>query len=290
MEKLWRLILLIFLSLVAFNAWGQSRRALLIGIGNYPEGSEWNLIHGNNDISIIRDALIRQGFSPENILQLIDSEATKKNILLSFDKLSECCQDGDVVYLHFSGHGQQITDLNGDEEDGFDEAWIPYDAKKKFVLGEYEGENHIIDDELNILFTKLRVRVGTRGKIVIVADACHSGSGSRGLHNDEVFARGTGDKFIIPHKSSNVIKKTAPTEWLFVAACKSYQSNYEYRTPVGDYYGVLSYVIAGDSKQFDVCKYIDLLQEWTDSVSGLSRYPQDLDNEGQPSRKNSYMF
>lgn len=61
MEKLWRLILLIFLSLVAFNAWGQSRLALLIGIGNYPEGSGWNLIHGNNDISIIWDALIRQG-------------------------------------------------------------------------------------------------------------------------------------------------------------------------------------------------------------------------------------
>ena len=290
MKKVWCLILLIFLPLFAFNAWGQSRHALLIGIGNYPEDSGWNLIHVNNDISIIRDALIRQGFSSENVLQLIDSEATKENILLSFDKLSGRCQVGDVVYLHFSGHGQQITDLNGDEEDGFDESWIPYDAKKVYASGVYEGENHLTDDELNTYFTKLRVRVGARGKIIIVADACHSGSGSRGLPDDEVFVRGTGDKFIIPRQRSNVIKKPAPTEWLFVAACKSYQSNYEYRAPAGDYFGVLSYVIAEDSRHFDVCKYLDLLQEWRDSVSGLSRYPQDLDNEGQPSRKNSYMF
>ena len=290
MKLVWRLILLIFLPLVTLNAWGQSRHALLIGIGDYPEDSGWNTIHGNNDVSIIKEALLRQGFSSDEVLQLTDSEATKEGILISFDKLSERCKAGDVVYLHFSGHGQQITDLNGDEEDGFDEAWIPYDARKLYSPGEYEGENHLTDDELNTLFTKLRVRVGSRGKIIVVADACHSGSGSRGLPDEDVFIRGTGDKFIIPRQGSNVIKKPASTEWLFIAACKPYQSNYEYRSPAGEYYGVLSYVISVDSKQFDVCRYMDLLKEWTNSVSGLSKYPQDLDNEGQPSRKNSFMF
>lgn len=290
MRKAWRLILLIIFPLVAFNAWGQSRHALLIGIGDYPSDSGWNTIHGNNDIDIISSALVRQGFPADHIIKLTDSEATKENILLAIEKLSDRCQQGDVVYLHFSGHGQQITDLNGDEEDGFDEAWIPYDALKFYEAGVYEGEKHLTDDELNTLFTKLRIRVGARGKIIIVADACHSGSGSRGLADDEVFVRGTGDKFIIPRQVSNVHRKPAPTEWLFVAACKPYQSNYEYRSASGEYYGVLSYVISEDSKQFDVCKYLDILQEWSDSVSGLSRYPQDLDNEGQPSRKNAYLF
>lgn len=282
--------MLIFLPLVTFEAWGQSRHALIIGIGNYPADSGWNAIHGNNDVAIIKDALLRQGFSSDDILQLIDSEATKQNILLCIDKLFESCQTGDVVYLHFSGHGQQITDLNGDEEDGFDEAWIPYDAKKVYVSGEYEGEKHLTDDELNTLFTKLRVRIGAKGKIIIVADACHSGSGSRGFPDEEAFVRGTSKKFIIPCHGSNVVKKQPPIEWLYVAACKPYQSNYEYQSSTGEYYGILSYVIAGDSKQFDVCKYIDLLREWADSVSGLSKYPQDLDNEGQPCRKNSFMF
>ena len=286
----WRLILLLLIPFATFNAWGQTRHALLIGIGNYPEDTGWSTIHGNNDISIINDALVRQGFSSENIIQLIDSNATKDNILHAFETLSNRCRQGDIVYIHFSGHGQQVSDLNGDEEDGFDEAWIPYDARKTFKAGAYEGEKHLIDDELNIIFTKLRARTGATGKIIIVADACHSGSGSRGIPNDEVFVRGTGDKFVIPSQSSSLRQKPEPTEWLYVAACKPYQSNYEYRSPSGVYYGVLSYVIAGDSKQFDACEYVDLLKEWSENVTGLSRFPQNLDNEGQPSKRNPYMF
>ena len=80
------------------------------------------------------------------------------------------------------------------------------------------------------------------------------------------------------------------TEWLFVAACKPYQSNYEYRTPEGDYYGVLSYIIANEQKQLDICKYSELLREWSKSVSEKSRYPQDLDADGQPCRRSSFMF
>ena len=290
MVKLLKNILLVFILLFANNAWGQSRYALLIGIGEYPEDSGWNKIHGNDDISIIKPTLVRQGFREDAIFQLLDSAATKDNILKAFDNLAARLQSGDVAYIHFSGHGQQVSDLNGDEEDGFDEAWIPFDAKKKYEVGVYEGNNHLIDDELNVIFTRLRVRVGAKGKIIVIADACHSGSGSRGQLDDEIIVRGTGDKFILPRQTSNIIKKPEPTEWLFVAACKPYQSNYEYRTPEGDYYGVLSYIIANEHKQFDICKYSELLREWSKSVSEKSRYPQDLDTDGQPSRRSTYMF
>ena len=290
MVKLLKNILLVFILLFANNAWGQSRYALLIGIGEYPEDSGWNKIHGNDDISIIKPTLVRQGFREDAIFQLLDSAATKDNILKAFDNLAARLQSGDVAYIHFSGHGQQVSDLNGDEEDGFDEAWIPFDAKKKYEVGVYEGNNHLIDDELNVIFTRLRVRVGAKGKIIVIADACHSGSGSRGQLDDEIIVRGTGDKFILPRQTSIIIKKPEPTEWLFVAACKPYQSNYEYRTPEGDYYGVLSYIIANEHKQFDICKYSELLREWSKSVSEKSRYPQDLDTDGQPSRRSTYMF
>ena len=290
MSRICECISLVFILFFAYNAWGQSRHALLIGIGDYPEGSGWNKIHGSNDVSIIKSTLIRQGFSEESIIQLLDSAATKNNILKAFDDLAARLRYEDVAYIHFSGHGQQVSDLNGDEEDGFDEAWIPYDAKKTYEAGVYEGNNHLTDDELNEIFTRLRVRVGARGKIIVIADACHSGSGSRGQPDDEVFVRGTGDKFIIPRQTSNIIKKPEPTEWLFVAACKPYQSNYEYRTPDGNYYGVLSYIIANEQKQFDICKYSELLLEWSKSVSEKSRYPQDLDADGQPCRRSSYMF
>lgn len=285
-----KIISLVILFLIACNASGQSRHALLIGIGNYPEESGWSAIHGNNDIPIIRANLVRQGFPECQIITLIDSAATKENILSAFAGLVSSLNQGDVVYVHFSGHGQQVTDLDGDEDDGFDESWIPYDAQKKYNKGVYEGECHLIDDELNVILTRLRTRVGARGKIIVVADACHSGSGSRGYSDDGIFVRGTADKFIIPCRKSNIIKKPAPIEWLFIAACRPYQSNYEYRSPDGEYYGVLSYVIANDDSYFDACKYPDLLSSWGRDISDKARYPQNLDKEGQPSRKNSYMF
>ena len=286
-----RYILLCLFTILYVNVWGQSKHALIIGIGNYPEGSGWNKIHGNNDIQIIDKALKRQGFTDGNIIQLVDSKATKNNILGAFDRITSICSNGDIVYIHFSGHGQQVTDLNGDEDDGFDESWIPYDAQKKYQAGVYEGQNHLIDDELNSLLSKIRERVGVQGKIIVIADACHSGSGSRSLQDDDVFVRGTSDSFIIPQTGSPVVvKKTQSTDWLFVGACKSYQSNYEYRTKDGVYYGVLSYIIATDSKQFNSSKYTDIIKDWDENVSLYSRYPQNLDNEGQPSRRNQLMF
>ena len=278
------------ISLLAWEAKGQNRYAVLIGIGNYPEESGWSKIHGNNDITIIKANLLRQGFEENQIGTLIDSQATRQAILQSFDQLSARLVPGDVVYIHFSGHGQQITDLNGDEEDGYDEAWIPYDAGKVFEKGVYEGEHHLTDDELNAVLTKLRSRLGPKGKLVVVSDACHSGSGSRRYVDDDVYIRGTADKFILPEGTPSADRKPGATEWLFIAACKSYQSNYEYRTPAGEYYGILSYVIANDPQFFDQCRYLDLLKEWSRSVSDKSRYPQELDNEGQPCRKNAFMF
>lgn len=233
MHKVWKFILLVFLPLIACNAWGQSRHALLIGIGNYPEDSGWNTIHGNNDITIIKAALVRQGFSQSNIIQLKDSSATKADILQGFALITSRCKPGDIVYIHFSGHGQQITDINGDEEDGFDEAWIPFDAKKEYEKGVYEGENHLIDDEINGLLKALRQRIGERGKIVVVADACHSGSGSRAEDDDELIVRGSDKRFISPDSSSLKQFVTGKNDWLFIAACKPYQTNYEHKTAGG---------------------------------------------------------
>jgi hypothetical protein len=31
---------------------------------------------------------------------------------------------GDIIYLHFSCHGQPFEDMNGDEADGWDESYL----------------------------------------------------------------------------------------------------------------------------------------------------------------------
>ena len=60
-----------------------------------------------------------------------------------------------------------------------------------------EAGMELTDDELNEIFTRLRVRVGAKGKIIVIADACHSGSGSRGQLDEEVYVAHSIGGFII---------------------------------------------------------------------------------------------
>lgn len=287
-----RKLIIIVLLLATVNTMAQERLALLIGVGSYPEDSGWSSIHGDNDVVIIKDLLLEQGFEEKNITILTNSAATKQGIFSALEELKRLSNSGDVIYIHFSGHGQQVTDLDGDEQDHFDEAWVPYDAQKRYRAGIYEGQNHILDDEINAYLHGLRSKVGVRGKIVLVSDACHSGSGSRGLSDDEevLCARGTTEKFIIPGGGINIVRKQAPIHWLFVGACKSYQTNYEYKTSEGIFYGSLSYVISSGQIDMVISDYREIIDQWRKALAEITRYPQDLDDEGRPSRKSNLMF
>ena len=286
-----RCIAIILLLTTAVYAVAQERHALLIGIGQYPKESGWPSIHGDNDVVIINHLLFELGFKEDNITVITNSSATKSHIMEALNELRLNAAEGDVVYIHFSGHGQQVTDLDGDEpDDHFDEAWIPFDARKYYERGVYEGQNHILDDELNEYLNGLRSKVGAKGRIVLVADACHSGSGSRGLSDEEEFVRGTSEPFIIPGGGSNVIKKDAPVYWLYVGACKPHQINYEHKSSNGTYYGSLSYVIANGDSNLVTSDYRDIINQWKAALIKITRYPQDLDDEGRPSRRSNLMF
>jgi hypothetical protein len=174
--------------------------------------------------------LLANGFQSKDIVELKNESATADAIRKALDALVSKAAKGDVIYIHFSGHGQQITDLHGDEEDGFDEAWIPIDAQFSYAKGKYEGENHIIDDQLNQWLSQLRSKVGATGKITVVADACHSGGGSRGDEDEtEYVVRGTSDAFVIPCNTKPFSGEVGTIDWIFISACKSYQCNYEYK-------------------------------------------------------------
>jgi hypothetical protein len=162
--------------------------ALIVAIGDYPEASDWSKINAINDIALIRSALLQQGFTPDNIFERRNSEATRKGIIdaISITLLAKA-KPGDIVLFHFSGHGQQIKDDNGDEVDGYDEAIVPYDSPLAFQKGVYEGENLIRDDKLGRLFDQIRKKIGKKGQLIVLLDSCHSGTGTRGL----ACARGT---------------------------------------------------------------------------------------------------
>ena len=270
----------------------QEKRALLIGIGQYAPETGWHQIHGDNDVAITRSVLLKNGFSANNIRNLVNEEATFESIDKAIQSLLAESKKKDIIYIQFSGHGQQITDLDGDEEDGLDECWIPYDAGKTFISGVYSGQRHFTDDRLFGYLSKLRSRIGSEGKIIVISDACHSGSGSRG-EGDDIFFRGTDEKFVIPGaKATHTVRRSPENDvqWLFVAACKSYQTNYEHRLPTGQYCGSLTYVISEDQSDFLTTPYSTLIDGWKERLQIVAKFPQSIEEEGKPNRRSNYLF
>ena len=204
--------------------------ALVIGIGSYPKENGWNKINGDKDIPYVKEMLFSNGFEERNIKVLKNEKATASAITSELENIIKTVTKDDVVYIHFSGHGQQITDVNGDEEEGFDEAWVPYDAHISYKKDLYEGDKHIIDDQLNKWLIQLRSKVGKNGKITVVADACHSGDGTRSEEEEsEDIIRGVSKNFIIPNVQKKYLSKTDNIDWIYISACEQKQSNYEFQ-------------------------------------------------------------
>lgn len=219
----------------------QTKRALVIGLGKQ-EDSSWQKINGDKDIPLIIDMLQKARYNKKDIISLVNEQATKQKIVMAFRKLTELCKRNDIIYIHFSGHGQRITDLNGDEADGWDEAWIPYDAYRKYGDKD-KGEKHLIDDEIYKFLMDIKQKIGDGGKILVAVDACHGGGSTFGMvpfnFGIELTTRGVSDSFVIPSKRLSSTPKS-PERWLTLSACKSYQLNQELNTPKA---GILSYAL-----------------------------------------------
>jgi hypothetical protein len=149
----------------------------------------------------VEDMLNSQKFN--SIDKLIDAEVTTENLKNNFELLIQKLQKDDIVYFHFSGHGQQIEDVNGnklkvkdsllrkDELDNRDEALALYNAPDKFYEG-YQYQDHFVDDYLNYYCNRIRAKIGSKGNLIVVIDACHSGTATRGNPEEEPIVRGNG--------------------------------------------------------------------------------------------------
>lgn len=255
-------------------AMGQTKRALLIGISDYPQESIecWANIHGSNDVYMLSATLKKQGYKTKT---MTNKSATASNIRRRLNAFIGSCKPGDYVYLHFSCHGQPVEDLDSDEEDGWDEAIIPYDAEKVYESGRYEGENHITDDELNGYLRRIRQTLGSTGFVYAVIDACHAGSSYRGDEDeDSVIIRGTGkgfsqsDKQYTPRIDKRgkikIEKSGSMADICILEACRAYQVNSEIRES-GQYYGSLSFYVNKVLQDVRLNKDIS----WTERVAQL---------------------
>ena len=170
---------LLLLLLLSSNLMFAEKYAIIIAVGEYPAKTGWSPISSGNDVPLIKNTLLNQGFSEKNIRVLLNEAATRDGIMTSLKELSEKVIRGDIVVLHYSGHGQQIFDQNSEEIDGLDESIVPYDAWVKYTHN-YKGERHIRDDEIGDILVEFRNNLGKNGQLLMLLDSCHSGSATRG--------------------------------------------------------------------------------------------------------------
>jgi len=132
---------------------------LYIGISY--ENTKFQLNGCINDVLLMKSLLEKRGFTSKLLTEKSEIKPTKQNIILQLEEFLSSSEDGDILYIHYSGHGSNILDSNNDEKDGRDETIVTSDF------------NHITDDEFhNIIKTKLT----TKSKLFAVFDSCHSGS------------------------------------------------------------------------------------------------------------------
>jgi caspase domain-containing protein len=173
----------VVLAACAVQSQAVGRHALLIGINDY-SGSHLqassrqasrdvpNLDGTINDVHLIKDLLgALYGFQPAEIVTLTDQQATRAAIFDAMEKhLVEPVHKGDIVFFFFSGHGSQVKNSRSREADGLDESILPADSR--------QGAPDIRDKELLGVFNRI---IDRGARLTIVFDACHSGSGARGL-------------------------------------------------------------------------------------------------------------
>lgn len=165
------ILALLGLLLGASGASAETKRALLIGINKYQQ-LPW-LSGSRNDVMVIKDILVRRyGFHPQNIRTLFDEQATRDAILQALENLVAAAGPDDTVFVHYSGHGSQVKDLNNDESDNLDETICPTDARTANVPD-------ITDDELGRILGRLKV-----ASAVVILDSCHSGTALRSVPSD----------------------------------------------------------------------------------------------------------
>jgi hypothetical protein len=211
------------------------RRALLIGINEYPLLAQPFQLKGCvNDVDAMADLLRRRfGFRAEDVTVLKNGAASQRAILAAMAELEAQTAPGDVVIFHYSGHGSQMTDREGDEPDGIDETIMPSDS------GRAPHPNRDISDD--VIYEWLLKLTRKTSNVTLIFDSCHSGTITRdvaAVRRAEPDLRPVEElppSPVSPQLFGSGRRDPGPSGWLplgekyvLLAACKDSESAFEH--------------------------------------------------------------
>ena len=109
------------------------------------------------DVQTMTSIASSAGF--KKVVPLLTAAATRNRFLSEMRAAASVLVSGDIFMVSYSGHGGQLPDLNGDEDDGMDETWCLYDGE-------------LVDDEMYAALQAFKSGV----RVIAFADSCHSGT------------------------------------------------------------------------------------------------------------------
>lgn len=103
---------------------------------------------------------------------LFDRQCTREGVAGAIQNIASQCGPEDTFIWYFSGHGTQVTDVDGDEVDNQDEAYVM--VTEDGSIFEPDGNPCVLtDDEFVSVITS---SLHPEATFISISDCCHSGS------------------------------------------------------------------------------------------------------------------
>ena len=142
------------------SALRHNRHALIISISKYGDPAVPPLPGASIDKKSATEIAHTMQVPDSNIMYLQDDQATGDNIRKALQDLNDKTQEGDRVFVHFSGHGTRFKDPNAG---GCIEALLAYDGGTSGTITNTE------------MAQLLKPITSKTDKLMVMYDACHSG-------------------------------------------------------------------------------------------------------------------
>ncbi len=255
------------------------KKALCVGINDYP-GTNNDLRGCVNDAKIWGQLLnSNYGF---NIKSLFDSQVKHSVFTEIFGNYISDSKSGDSIVITFSGHGTNVPDTSGDEEDGRDEALCLYDGL-------------LIDDAIREILQNLN----PEAKLTIISDSCHSGTVTRAFlsmmnENDHPRPRYMpcedfeGYAFSQTNIAKKIFKPEEDMNEILISGCLPHEYSYDARIG-GQFRGAMSYYAVEILKKYPSITYENFYTHLRADLPSRN-YPQTPQLEGKSENKKTVMF
>ncbi|XP_071715359.1 metacaspase-3-like [Rutidosis leptorrhynchoides] len=247
----------------------EQKRAVLCGV-TY-KGHRKTLPASINNVRTMHQFLVKLGFQIGSIRILTEEQSdptrtpTRRNILMAMKWLTEGCRSGDSLVFYYAGHGSRVTDSDGDEKDGYDEALCPVD---------YSQYGKILDDEVNSTLVAPLPHGATLHSIM---DTCFSGT-LLDLPYLCRIDRGGFYKWEDHNSHVSSFKGTRGGKAICISACDDHQNSADTSAFTGNAIGVLTYSFVQAVQSAGELTYGDLL----DNMRKLVREAQEQEGQNAP--------